>query len=73
MNKATFRVGKYECTVTFPQTAAGVVAVATCEWSPCVPRALTEAEIRDYRLGMKLAIDTITRSTGRQPILGELS
>ena len=74
MNKVTFKVGtRYECTITLPMTAAGMVGIATCEWSPCVPRSLTESEMQDYRLGMELAIDTITRSTGRLPILGELS
>lgn len=74
MNQATFKVGtRYECTITLPITKAGVVAVAQCEWSPSVPQSLTEAEIQDYRLGMRLAVETLSRSTGRQPILRELS
>lgn len=74
MNSATFKVGtRYEVTLTLPPAKPGTVVAATCEWSPSVPRSLTETEIKDYRLGMKLAIETLSRSTGRQPILQELS
>lgn len=73
MNTATFKVGRYQVTITLPMTKVGMVGIATCEWSPCVPRSLSESEIKDYKLGMKLAIETLSRSTGRQPILTELS
>lgn len=74
MNSATFKVGtRYECTITLPITKAGMVAVAQCEWSPHVPRSLTEGELKDYKLGLQLAVQTIAKQNGRQPILGELS
>lgn len=74
VSSASFRVGdKYTVTLTLPPAKPGTVVAATCEWEPCVPRSLSETEIKDYRLGMKLAIETLSRSTGRQPILRELS
>lgn len=70
----TFKVGtRYTVTLTLRPAKPGTVVAATCEWSPCVPQSLTETEIKDYRLGVKLAVETLSRSTGRQPILRELS
>lgn len=74
VSSASFKVGdRYTVTLTLPPAKPGTVVAATCEWSPSVPRSLNEAEIKDYKLGMRLAIDTLSRATGRQPILQEMS
>lgn len=49
----TWRVGKrYWVTLTVPPPTAGVVSVASCEWSPGMPVRLNQRERRDYLRGM---------------------
>ena len=49
----TFRVGsRYQCTMRLPVSDLGEpVGIIGVSWSPCTPRQLSKAEMRDYRSG----------------------
>ena len=45
----SFQVGgRYKCTLTFPLDLSRGVHVATAEWEPTKPDALTDQEAADY-------------------------
>ena len=56
-----FRVGKYTCHVSLPESRPGVVSHATVEWEPRMPGSLTDAEMAEYRAGMAAAVSGLTR------------
>ena len=60
----TFRVGRFECTLTFPQIASGSVLAMAAEWSPSMPDRLTTAEIEEYRAGRNAAIEELAAIVG---------
>lgn len=53
----TWKVGRWEVTLSTPPLAAGQVRHAVCEWSPALPgRPLTATEQRQYDAGLAEAI-----------------
>ncbi len=60
----TFKVGRFECTLTFPQTARSSVLAMSAEWSPSMPERLTTAELKQYRVGRNAAIEELATIVG---------
>lgn len=51
-----FRVGRFTCELTIPVLSAGVVSMATVEWSPSVPEHMTDTEQAAYVTGLAAAL-----------------
>lgn len=57
----TWRVGEhFTVTLTVPHLAAGEVACGSCEWSPQMPRELTNRERDEYQAGLMVAMKELT-------------
>ena len=60
----TWRVGRWEVTLSMPPIAVGTVRHAVCEWSPAVPgRPLTASEQRQYDAGLAEAMQAASGSS----------
>lgn len=60
----TFKVGRYECTLTFPPAKRGSVSAMSAEWSPEHPGRLTPAELEQYRAGRNKALAELAAIVG---------
>jgi|GEM_PF-3364729 len=60
----TFKVGAYECTLTFPPANRGAVSAMSAEWSPQHPGCLTPAEFEQYRTGRNKALAELAAIVG---------
>lgn len=60
----TWSVGRYLCTLTLARPRAGQVMHASVEWSPAMPKRLTDSEVREYRAGRDAAIAEIAQMLG---------
>ena len=67
----TFKVGGYECTLTFPKTAQGQVLSMTAEWDPQVPDRLTPDELDQYRAGRDAAVAEMAQILGGNALVLE--
>lgn len=55
----SWKVGAFTCCLTIPRSGRGRLMSAVVEWSPCQPSRLTDAEMKQYRLGRNLALAEI--------------
>lgn len=60
----TFKVGRYDCTLTVPAIRPGAACMAVVEWSPCVPERLTSEEAAEYRREMAAAVAALVEGGG---------
>lgn len=68
----TWRVGKFDVTLTAPGAGAGAVASVVVEWDPAMPqRPLTESELRQYREGRNAALAELARVVGGPVVVVE--
>lgn len=56
-------VGKFNVTMTIPRESRGV-ACAVIEWSPHLPKRLTDDELQQYRVGRGAALADIADELG---------
>jgi hypothetical protein len=59
---ATFVVGRYTCTMTFPLPAGSAATIAT--WLPETPGKLAPEELAQYRAGRDALMAEVARQTG---------
>ena len=68
----SWRVGRYECTLTVPRPRPGQVMHASMEWAPEQPRGLSDGEILEYRQGRNKALAEISFQLGINAAVLEL-
>jgi hypothetical protein len=57
----TWRVGRFEVTLTIPKPRPGEIASASVEWSPTAPTSLSSRELALYRRRRNEAIADLAR------------
>lgn len=60
----SWKVGPYTATLTVKRPTAGIVSSALVEWSPGVPRDLTESDLAKYREGRHRALLELSTQLG---------
>lgn len=69
----TVKVGdQYEVTFTLPKPRPGAVMYACAEWSPHVPKSLTETELAQYREGRSEAMRQLAEALGLRSLVIDL-
>ena len=70
---ATFRVGRYTCSISLPMQslADGAVHVET-SWLPETPMRLTKAQLREYRRGRDALLAEAARLLGGSILVAEV-
>jgi hypothetical protein len=57
-------VGDRTCTMTVPRLQPGRPVHLAIEWSPTMPRRLSDAELDEYRVGRDAALADVARELG---------
>lgn len=68
----SFPVGARTCTLTFPPIKPGAMLHMAVEWTPSVPKGLSESEWRQYRAGRDAAIAEFATELGINVAVVEL-
>lgn len=70
---ATFRVGRYTCSISLPiqSLTSGALSIEM-HWLPETPTRLTKAELQEYRRGRDALLAEAARLLGGSVIVAEI-
>ncbi len=68
----SWQAGAYTCTLTVQRPKPGAVVACSVEWSPEMPRRLTEGELAQYRAGRNAALAAVSAGLGINAAVLEL-
>jgi hypothetical protein len=69
---STFRVGQYECTMTVDlPLQKGQAQTTRCEWDPCLPKALSAADLAQYKTGRHALMAIVAKTLGGMVLVVE--
>ena len=59
--RATFRVGRYRCSMSSPVPCQATLMHLDSEWEPELPARLTASELKQYRQGRDAFVAELSR------------